>query len=130
MTRPFENVSHNTPSANRAKKKKQGETTRDPGGVRAEEARGTHLQQTIPASSAQRHTVRADAQARHPILVARQHAYALSLEHVPHVAVVVVVPGEEQPAGHGERYGRDTAEDVVVYVGVEFAIRSEVEETA
>jgi hypothetical protein len=59
-----------------------------------------------------------------------QHADPLSLEHVPNVAVVVVVTGEKQTARDGECDGGDAAENVVVDVRVEFAVRSEVEETA
>lgn len=62
--------------------------------------------------------------------MSREHAHSLALERVPDVAVVVVVTGKQDPPRGGECDGGDTAEDVVVGVRVEFAIRPEIEELA
>ena len=89
-----------------------------------------HLEHRIPRTRAQRHPVRADAQARHPVLVPSEHTNALAFQSVPHVAVEIVVAGKEQATGHGEGNGRDAAEDVVVGILVQLAVGAEVKQSA
>lgn len=47
-----------------------------------------------------------------------QDSHPLSLEHVPDVTVVIVVPGKEQPARDREPDRGHPAEDVVVGVDI------------
>jgi hypothetical protein len=52
------------------------------------------------------------------------------LESIPNVAIVVIVPGKEDPSGCGKGDGGDAAQDVVVDERVELAVRSKIEELA
>ena len=55
---------------------------------------------------------------------------AVGLEGVPHVAVEVVVAGEQQAATLGERHGGDAADDVVVRVHHQLLVGAQVEQPA
>lgn len=59
-----------------------------------------------------------------------QDTGAFALHRVPHVAVEVVVAGEQQPARLGERHRRDAADDVVVRVHGQLLVRADVEHAA
>ena len=52
----------------------------------------------------------------------------LGPERVPHVAVEVVVAGQQEPPGPGEGDGGDAADDVVVAVQRQLLVSSDVEE--
>jgi hypothetical protein len=60
----------------------------------------------------------------------RQHADSLALEGIPNVAVEVVVASKEDATRDGEADRGDAAEDVVVGVLIQLAVRAEVEEAA
>ena len=108
-----------------------------------------YLEEGVPGSSADRHTVLGDAQTGNSVVVAGQHTCiiviiiilvltmianistcTLSPESIPDVAVEVVVAGEQEPAGLAERDAGDAADDVVVAVDGEFLITSYVEHPA
>ena len=108
-----------------------------------------YLEEGVPGSSADRHTVLGDAQTGNSVVVAGQHTCiiiiiiilvlimianistcTLSPESIPDVTVEVVVAGEEQPAGLAERDAGDAADYVVVAVDGEFLITSYVEHPA
>ena len=95
-----------------------------------EERQETNLEHAVPRSRAERHPVRAHAEATDPILMPRQDADPFSLERVPDVAVEVVVAGKEQPTRDGEADRGDAAQDVVVRVLIQFAVGAEVKQPA
>ncbi|KAG5457694.1 MAG: hypothetical protein BJ554DRAFT_2229 [Olpidium bornovanus] len=76
------------------------------------------------------HSVAADAEAGHAVLVGREHAHPLALEGVPNVAVEIVVASKQQPAGNGERDRGDAAQNVVMRVLVELAVRPQIKQAA
>ena len=94
------------------------------------ESLGPDQKTRIPTARAQRHSVGADTQTRDAVLVRSQNTDALALERIPDVACVVVVAGKEDTAGDGEADRSDAAEDVVVGVGVELAVGTQIEEAA
>ena len=55
---------------------------------------------------------------------------AVGLEGVPHVAVEVVVAGEQQAAALGEGHGGDAADDVVVAVHHQLLVGAQVKQPA
>ena len=55
---------------------------------------------------------------------------SVALHGVPDVAVEVVVAGQQQAAGAGERHGGDAADDVVVGVQAELLVRPQVKQPA
>ena len=59
-----------------------------------------------------------------------EHPDPFALERVPDITIVIVVSREQDPAGDGEGDRGDPAEDAVVGVRVELAIRAEVEKLA
>lgn len=59
-----------------------------------------------------------------------KHAHTLALERVPDVAVEIVVTGEEEAARDGEANRGNAAENVVVCIGVQFAVSTEIPEAA
>ena len=75
-------------------------------------------------------TVLSDSKAGHSVVVTSQHSRSLGLHGVPHVAVEVVVPGQQQTAGLGEGHAGDAADDVVVAVEGQLLVRSDVEQAA
>lgn len=89
-----------------------------------------NLEEAIPAAGAKGHTVAADAQAAHPVLVSGEDTNALALERVPHVAVVVIIPGKEDSARRRECNRCHTAQDVVVVVRVKLAVGAKVKQAA
>lgn len=89
----------------------------------------THLQKAIPATRAHGHPIGADAETADPVLMTRQDTHPFSLQDIPHIAIVIVVPGKEQPSRNGEPNRGHTTEDIVVRVDVQFAIGSEIEQT-
>ena len=54
---------------------------------------------------------------------------SLSADGVPYVAVVVVVAGDQEPAGPTEGHGGDAADDVVVVVHAQLLITADIEKT-
>lgn len=58
-----------------------------------------------------------------------QDSHSFSLQDVPYVAIVIVVPGKEQSARDREPDRSHAAENVVVLIDVQFSVRSEVEES-
>ena len=87
----------------------------------------TDLEETVPTSSAEGDTIPTDSQGTDSIIVSRQDTNPLALECIPDITVVIVVPGKQDSARVGECDRGDTAEDIVVGVGVEFTIGSEIE---
>jgi len=61
--------------------------------------------------------------------VPREDPGPLRPHAVPHVAVEVVVPGQQEPPGLGERHARDSADDVVVTEHGELLVGSNIEQT-
>ena len=59
-----------------------------------------------------------------------QHTHTLSLQGIPDIARPVIIAPKEDATRDGEGDGSDGAENIVVLEGVEFAIRSNIEETA
>jgi hypothetical protein len=59
-----------------------------------------------------------------------EDADALALERVPDVARPVVVATKQDATRDGERDGGDTAQDVVVRVRVQLAVRADIEQPA
>ena len=55
---------------------------------------------------------------------------SVALHGVPDVAVEVVVAGQQQAPGAGERHGGDAADDVVVGVQAELLVRPQVKQPA
>jgi len=86
-----------------------------------------YLEEGVPGSSADRHTVLGDAQTGNSVVVAGQHTCTLSPESIPDVTVEVVVPGEQEPAGLAERDAGDATDDVVVAVDCQLLVTSYVE---
>ena len=107
-----------------------------------------YLEEGVPGSSADRHTVLGDAQTGNSVVVSSQYTWiiiiiiiiiiivliiiniftcTLSPESIPDVAVEVVVAGEEEPAGLAERDAGDAADDVVVAVDCQLLVTSYVE---
>lgn len=62
--------------------------------------------------------------------MASQDTCPLPFEGVPHVAVEVVVAGEQEAAALGEGDGGDAADDVVVRVHHQLLVRAQVEQPA
>lgn len=62
--------------------------------------------------------------------MAGQHTSAVGLQGIPHVAVKVVVAGEQQAAALGEGHGGYAADDVVVGVDHELLVGTQVKEAA
>lgn len=89
-----------------------------------------YLEQAVPATGAEGHTVPADAQAADAVLVSSKNTDTLTLERVPHVTVVIIVASEQHATRDREGDGRDAAQDVVVVVRVELAVGTEVEQAA
>ena len=108
-----------------------------------------YLEEGVPGSSADRHTVLGDAQTGNSVVVAGQHTCiiviiiilvlimianistcTLSPESIPDVTVEVVVPGEQEPAGLAERDAGDATDDVVVAVDCQLLITTYVEHPA
>ena len=92
--------------------------------------RETDLEKTVPAAGTQRNTVSADAQTADAIIVSGEHADSLALERIPDIDIIVVVAGKEDSARGGECDRGDSAEDVVVGVRVELAVRAQIKELA
>lgn len=89
-----------------------------------------YLEEGVPGSSADRHTILGDAQTGNSVVVPSQYTCTLSPESIPDVAVEVAVAGEQEPAGLAERDAGDAADDVVVAVDGELLITSYVEHPA
>ena len=53
----------------------------------------------------------------------------VSLERVPHVAVEVIVSGQQETAALGEGHGGDAADDVVVGIEAKLLVGPQVEQT-
>ena len=58
---------------------------------------GPYLERHVPRSSSQSIPVNRHSQARHTIVVRRQCGYSLTLEHVPHSGLLVLVTHEQHP---------------------------------
>ena len=111
-----------------------------------------YLEEGVPGSSADRHTVLGDAQTGNSVVVPSQHTCimiiiriiiiiiiiiivnistcTLSPESIPDVTVEVVVAGEQQPARLAERDAGDATDDVVVGVDGQLLITTYVEHPA
>lgn len=59
-----------------------------------------------------------------------KNADSLTLKGIPDVASPVIVATKEKAARDGEGNGGDTTEDVVVSVGHELSVRTNIEQTA
>mmetsp|Transcript_31208 Transcript_31208/g.79712 ORF Transcript_31208/g.79712 Transcript_31208/m.79712 type:complete len:349 (+) Transcript_31208:315-1361(+) len=88
-----------------------------------------HLEHRVPRACAQCVPIHADAQAADAVVVAGENSHLLTRERIPHIAVEVVVAGEEEAAGERVRYGGDAAQDLVVRVLHQLRIRSQVVES-
>lgn len=93
-------------------------------------AKPPDLEHAVPRSGAERHAVRADAEAADAVLVPSEDPDPLALERVPDVAVKVVVAGKEEATRDGEADRSDAAQDVVVRVLVQLAVGAKVEQAA
>ena len=109
-----------------------------------------YLEEGVPGSSADRHTVLGDAQTGNSVVVPGQHTCiiiiiiiilvlimivnistcTLSPESIPDVTVEVVVAGEQESARLAERDAGDAADDVVVAVDCQLLVTSYVEHPA
>jgi len=89
----------------------------------------TYPESAIPATSAESHSVNADTQAANPIFMARQNTDTLSLQSVPNIACPIIITTKQNATRDGEGNGGNTAQNVVVREGVEFAISSDIEQT-
>ena len=114
-----------------------------------------YLEEGVPGSSADRHTVLGDAQTGNSVVVPGQHTCiiiiisiiiiiiiiiiimivnistcTLSPESIPDVTVEVVVAGEQEPARLAERDAGDATDDVVVAVDCQLLVTSYVEHPA
>ena len=110
-----------------------------------------YLEEGVPGSSADRHTVLGDAQTGNSVVVPGQHTCiiiiisiiiiiiimiimistcTLSPESIPDVTVEVVVAGEQKPARLAERDAGDATDDVVVAVDCQLLVTSYVEHPA
>jgi len=68
-----------------------------------------YLEQSVPTTRAKRHSIGTDTQAADSVLVTGQNTDPLSLQHVPNIAIVIVVSSEKQSARRGESYRGDAA---------------------
>lgn len=93
-------------------------------------ARSTYLEQAIPATCTQSDTVSRHTHAADSIFMACEDANPFTLECIPDVAVVVIIAGKKHTTRDGEGDGCDSAEDIVVGVGVEFTVRTQIKELA
>jgi len=88
------------------------------------------LQETVPGTGGDRRAVVCHAQTTDAVVVAGQDAGALLAHAVPHVAVEVVVAGEQEAARLAERHAGDAADDVVVRVHRQLLVGAHVEHAA
>lgn len=93
-------------------------------------ARSTYLEQAIPATCTQSDTISRHTHAADSIFMTCEDANPFTLECIPDVAVVVIIPGKKHTTRDGEGDGCDAAKDIIVGVGVEFTVRSEIKELA
>ena len=80
------------------------------------------LKKTIPATSANSHTIRACRRARDSVIMTLECSNALALECVPCVAIKVIVTRKQDASAEREGHRCDTAHDTVVGIGHEFSI--------
>lgn len=88
------------------------------------------LEERIPGAGTNGHAVLGHTQARDAVVMARQNTCSLLSHRVPHVAVEVVVAGEQEAARFRERDRGNATNDVVVRVHSEFLIGTDVEKSA
>mmetsp|Transcript_11632 Transcript_11632/g.29790 ORF Transcript_11632/g.29790 Transcript_11632/m.29790 type:complete len:269 (-) Transcript_11632:347-1153(-) len=88
------------------------------------------LEERVPAAGAKSHAVVRDAEARDAVVVAGEASHLLRRESIPHVAVEIVVAGEEVPAAVGEVDGGDAAKDLVMSILTQLLRRPQVEHPA
>ena len=89
-----------------------------------------YLQSAVPGTRAQCHAVRANAQARYTVLVTGEDTHTLALQSIPDVACPVIVAAEEDATRDRERHRCDTAQDVVMRVRVQLAVRADIKQAA
>jgi len=89
-----------------------------------------HLECAVPTTRAKGHTIDAHPKTTDSVFVPGEHTDTLAFQGVPDVARPVVITTEEDAARDGERYGGDTAEDVVVRESVQFTVRPNIEQSA
>jgi len=57
----------------------------------------------------------------------RQNTNSFSFEGIPDITVVIIITSKQDSTRGGECHGSDTAENIVVSVGIELSVGSEVE---
>ena len=90
----------------------------------------TYPECTVPATRAERHAVGANSEAADTVLMACEHSHPLSLQRIPDIAGPVIITTKQNTARNRESDGGNTAQNIVVREGVEFAGRTDIEETA
>lgn len=88
------------------------------------------LEEAVPGPCRHSHPVVSHPQAADAVVMPSQDTCPVGFERVPDVAVEVVVACEEQAPTLGERHGSDPAYDIVVGVGHELLVRTEVKQSA
>ena len=88
------------------------------------------FEEAVPGPRRHGHPVISYPQAAHAVFMPGQDPCPVGFEGVPDVAVEVVVPCEKEAPTLGEGDGGDPADDVVVGVGPELLVRTEVEQPA
>lgn len=89
---------------------------------------GTNL--NISASVHHVHPQKCYLNTRRPRKAQQTPTCPVGLECIPHVAVEVIVPCEEEAPTLGERHRGDPADDVVMGVSHELLVRTKVEQPA
>ena len=92
--------------------------------------RRPNLQEGVPATRAEARAVGANAEAADAVVVAGEAADLFAGERVPHVAVEIVVAGEEVPPADRVRHGGDAAQDLVMSVLLQLGAAACVKEAA
>ena len=88
------------------------------------------MQVAVPRAGGQGSSVRRDSEARHTVVVAIERLAALSRERVPHVAAKVIISREEVAARHRKGHARDSAQNVLVRVRLQLAVRANIKQAA
>jgi len=88
------------------------------------------LEEAIPGPCRHGHPIVSHPQAANAVVMPSQDTCPVGLECIPHVAVEVIVPCEEEAPTLGERHRGDPADDVVMGVSHELLVRTKVEQPA
>jgi len=91
---------------------------------------GPDLEERIPRTSAECHTITAYSQAAYAVIMSLQSEHSLALKSVPSVAVEIVVASKQKSTADAERNAGNTAQNALVSVLHELSISADIEQSA